>query len=85
MGPISTVVAACATGTQSIGEAAEMFGEQLGDTPYEISHTLEAAVKAAKSEADSGDTVLLAPACASFDQFENFEKRGEAFEALVRE
>ncbi len=68
-----------------IGEAAEMFAEQLGDTPYEISATLEAAVKAAKSEAEAGDTVLLAPACASFDQFENFEKRGEAFESLVRE
>ena len=67
-----------------IGEAAEMFAAQLGDTPYEISETLEAAVKAAKSEAEAGDTVLLAPACASFDQFENFEKRGEAFEELVR-
>ena len=68
-----------------IGEAAEMFAQQLGDTPYEICETLEAAVKAAKAEAEAGDTVLLAPACASFDQFENFEKRGEAFEALVRE
>ncbi|OUS07193.1 UDP-N-acetylmuramoylalanine--D-glutamate ligase [Rhodobacterales bacterium 52_120_T64] len=67
-----------------IGEAAEMFAGQLGDTPYEISETLEAAVKAAKAEAEAGDTVLLAPACASFDQFENFEKRGEAFETLVR-
>ncbi len=68
-----------------IGEAAAMFATQLGNTPYEISQTLEAAVNAAKAEAESGDTVLLAPACASFDQFENFEKRGEAFEVLVRE
>ena len=67
-----------------IGEAAEMFAGQLGDTPYEISGTLEAAVATAKAEAEEGDTVLLAPACASFDQFENFEKRGEAFEALVK-
>ncbi|MGE4611379.1 MAG: UDP-N-acetylmuramoyl-L-alanine--D-glutamate ligase [Paracoccaceae bacterium] len=66
-----------------IGEAAEMFAEQLGDTPHEISGTLEAAVKAAKAEAEAGDVVLLAPACASFDQFENFAKRGEAFEAFI--
>ncbi len=66
-----------------IGEAAEMFAAQLGDTPYEISETLEAAVKAAKVDAESGDTVLLAPACASFDQFESFEHRGEVFEKLV--
>lgn len=68
-----------------IGEAAEEFAAQLGDTPYEISGTLEAAVKAAKAEAEAGDVVLLAPACASFDQFESFEKRGELFEALVSE
>ena len=68
-----------------IGEAAAAFAEQLGDTPYEISGTLEAAVKTAKAEAEAGDTVLLAPACASFDQFENFEKRGEAFESLVKD
>lgn len=67
-----------------IGEAAETFAKQLGDTPYEISKTLDVAVSAAKRDAESGDTVLLAPACASFDQFENFEKRGEAFEAFVK-
>ena len=37
------------------------------------------------AEAEPGETVLLAPACASFDQFASFEARGEAFEALVRE
>ena len=46
--------------------------------------TLEAAVAAALAEAEAGETVLLAPACASFDQFASFERRGEAFEALVR-
>ncbi|MEO1000932.1 MAG: UDP-N-acetylmuramoyl-L-alanine--D-glutamate ligase, partial [Pseudomonadota bacterium] len=46
--------------------------------------TLEAAVAAAAADAEPGETVLLSPACASFDQFESFEARGEAFEALVR-
>jgi UDP-N-acetylmuramoylalanine--D-glutamate ligase len=41
-------------------------------------------VAAAAAEAEPGDTVLLAPACASFDQFANFEARGAAFEALVK-
>lgn len=67
-----------------IGEAAEDFALQLGDTPHVISGTLEAAMAAAKADAAQGDTILLAPACASFDQFESFEQRGEVFEALVK-
>ena len=67
-----------------IGEAAEEFAATLGETPHEVSGTLEAAVAAALAEAEAGETVLLAPACASFDQFASFEARGEAFEALVR-
>lgn len=66
-----------------IGEAAPDFAAQLGNTPHVISGTLEAAVKAAKADATQGDTILLAPACASFDQFESFEQRGEVFERLV--
>ena len=46
--------------------------------------TLDAAVAAALAEAEEGEVVLLAPACASFDQFESFEERGRAFEAPVR-
>jgi len=45
--------------------------------------TLEAAVYEARARAVSGDTVLLAPACASFDQFENYEHRGREFKRLV--
>jgi UDP-N-acetylmuramoylalanine--D-glutamate ligase len=67
-----------------IGEAAEAFAATLGDVPHEISGTLEAATRAALAEAEPGDVVLLAPACASFDQFSSFEARGEAFAALVR-
>ena len=67
-----------------IGEAAGAFAATLGPVPHEVAGTLEAAVAAALAEAEPGETVLLAPACASFDQFASFEARGEAFEALVR-
>ena len=67
-----------------IGEAAEAFAATLGEVPHVVSGTLEAALAAALDEAEEGETVLLAPACASFDQFVSFEARGEAFEALVR-
>lgn len=70
-----------------IGEAAEEFAKTLGDVPHEISETLETAVPdAARDAAASGlaaSVVLLSPACASFDQFPNFEKRGERFRDLV--
>jgi UDP-N-acetylmuramoylalanine--D-glutamate ligase len=45
--------------------------------------TLETAVERAHDAAKSGDVVLLAPACSSFDQFENYEHRGRTFRALV--
>ncbi len=44
---------------------------------------MEVAVARAKAEAEAGDTVLLAPAAASFDQYPNFEKRGDHFTDLV--
>jgi UDP-N-acetylmuramoylalanine--D-glutamate ligase len=67
-----------------IGEAAADFAATLGDTPHTIAGTLDAAVQQALAEAEEGDVVLLAPACASFDQYESFEHRGRAFEAAVR-
>ena len=67
-----------------IGEAAMDFAATLGATPHAVSGDLASAVAAAAAEAQPGDTVLLAPACASFDQFADFEARGEAFRALVR-
>ena len=66
-----------------IGEAAEGFAEQLGDTDYVVSGDLDLAVAEAAAAAQEGDVVLLAPACASFDQFASFEARGDAFVAAV--
>ncbi len=66
-----------------IGFSAKDFALQLGDTPYELCDTMEVAVAKAAAEAQAGDTVLLAPAAASFDQYPNFEKRGEDFIAKV--
>jgi UDP-N-acetylmuramoylalanine--D-glutamate ligase len=66
-----------------IGESAKDFAATLeGRVPYEISFTLEKAVASASAEAQTG-VVLLSPACASFDQFRDFEHRGEAFRAAV--
>ncbi len=70
-----------------IGEAAEQFGRELeGRAPYEQCGVIDAAVAAAFADAKtSGEdaVVLLSPACASFDQFSDFEARGEAFRHAV--
>ncbi len=66
-----------------IGREADAFALQLGDVALEVCKTMEAAVKAAARDAQSGDTVLLAPAAASFDQYDNFEERGDDFAAQV--
>lgn len=66
-----------------IGHSARDFALQLGDTPYEICETMARAVARAAAEAEPGDVVLLAPAAASFDQYPDFEKRGEDFTAHV--
>ncbi|WCR11692.1 UDP-N-acetylmuramoyl-L-alanine--D-glutamate ligase [Paracoccus stylophorae] len=66
-----------------IGHSARDFALEIGQTPHEIVETMDRAVALAASEAQPGETVLLAPAAASFDQYPNFEKRGEHFTALV--
>jgi len=67
-----------------IGHSAREFALQLGNTPYEICETMARAVAHASDEAEAGEVVLLAPAAASFDQYPNFEKRGEDFVAEVQ-
>ena len=68
----------------TIGEAGPLFARLLeGEMPVEQSGTLEAAVRAAAANARAGEAVLLSPACASFDQFRDFEARGDAFRAAV--
>ena len=72
-----------------IGDAANEFAATLGaDVPHEIAGTLDNALAAAARDAEKSmaaePVVLLSPACASFDQYRNFEIRGDAFRALVR-
>ena len=68
-----------------IGAAAPKIQSQIeGAAPVIAAGTIEQAVAEASSRAVAGDTVLLAPACASFDQFQNYEVRGRVFKSLVQ-
>ncbi len=69
-----------------IGEAAHQFAATLAGVPHMLCGTLEVAVEAAHpaTRGRRGATVLLSPACASFDQFSDFEARGERFRRLVQ-
>ncbi|MDO8494083.1 MAG: UDP-N-acetylmuramoyl-L-alanine--D-glutamate ligase [Deltaproteobacteria bacterium] len=66
------------------GEAKEKIKKALTGTKTVLVENLKEALTQASREAKKGETVLLSPACASFDQFKNFEERGEAFTNLVR-
>jgi len=69
----------------TIGAAAEKIESQIkGSAEIVHAETLDLAVKRIASAAEAGDIVLLAPACASFDQFQNYEERGRVFKQLVR-
>ena len=68
----------------TIGAAGAQFADLLtGTMPVSYCETLDRAVMAAATAAQPGETVLLSPACASFDQFRDFEARGDAFRAAV--
>jgi UDP-N-acetylmuramoylalanine--D-glutamate ligase len=68
-----------------VGEAAGELAEALRDVPHELSGDLASAVGAAAVAAQPGEVVLLSPACASYDQFRDFEARGDEFRRLVEE
>ena len=92
--PLAAAMKEKVRGVLLIGSAADKIENHLrgirrgirhGDVSIVKCGTLEAAVRHAHASATAGDTVLLAPACASFDQFENFEHRGREFKRLVNE
>jgi UDP-N-acetylmuramoylalanine--D-glutamate ligase len=86
--PYEVLAAAFCEGDHAylIGEAASELGAALSEAniPYVVSGTLEQGLADAASAAAAGDVVLLSPACASFDQFRDFEHRGEEFRRLVQ-
>ncbi len=83
---LAKLLKAKAHGVMLIGAATPIIRGQLsGEVPLTDCETLETAVAEAYRRAKPGDTVLLAPACASFDQFRSYEHRGEVFKTLVRQ
>jgi len=68
----------------TIGAAAAKIESQIKDVEIVHAETLDHALRKAQASAQPGDVVLLAPACASFDQFKNYEHRGQAFKEIVR-
>ena len=83
--PLRDAVARHCAGVYLIGvEAAALRVALDGTAPLHDCETLDRAVASARAAAHSGEVVLLSPACASYDQFDNFEARGEAFRALAR-
>jgi UDP-N-acetylmuramoylalanine--D-glutamate ligase len=83
--PLAALVGQRARAVYLIGDASEELAAALAPAGVELHRAgdLGHAVTAARAAARPGDTVLLSPACASFDQYPNFEARGEHFRALV--
>ncbi|MET0603306.1 MAG: UDP-N-acetylmuramoyl-L-alanine--D-glutamate ligase [Baekduia sp.] len=83
--PLHDAVARHCAGVYLIGAEAPSLRAVLdGAAPLHDCETLDRAVAAARAAAKPGEVVLLSPACASYDQFDNFEARGEAFRQLAR-
>jgi UDP-N-acetylmuramoylalanine--D-glutamate ligase len=83
--PLASLVRAKARKLILIGEDAETIaGELAGEAPLERARDMKDAVAVSFQAAKPGDIVLLAPACASFDMFENFEDRGRTFKKEVQ-
>lgn len=85
--PILALIAQKVKGIVAIGEGAEKIEAELGPHTAQVARaeTMAEAVQFARLMAESGDTVLLSPACASFDMFENYEDRGDQFRRIVQE
>ncbi len=82
--PLAAALRSKARAAILIGEAAEKIARDIGDSVLCLpAGTLERAVEMSAERAQAGDTVLLGPACSSFDQFENYEHRGRVFKQLV--
>ena len=84
--PLRDPVVRFVKGVFLIGQDAPIIAEVLADSvPCDLSETLQNAVAQAAKQAQSGDIILLSPACASFDQFSDYVARAEAFVAEVQE
>lgn len=84
--PLARALKARARAALLVGEAASLIRGQLGEeVPTVEAGTIRAALRYAARNARPGDTVLLAPACASFDQYPNYVERGLEFQRLVKE
>lgn len=84
--PLGDALAQRARAVVLIGEDAPLIEQAIaGRVPVEHAASMDQAVRTAHKLAQPGDVVLLSPACASFDMFENFEHRGQAFVTAVRE
>jgi UDP-N-acetylmuramoylalanine--D-glutamate ligase len=84
-GPARELLAEKAAAVYLIGQAAEAMAAAWHATvPCALCGTLDQAVATAWREVQPGDTILLSPACASFDQFRSFEERGERFVKMIR-
>ncbi len=83
--PLRDSLTAKAKAALLVGAAGPKIGDEIrGAVETEACGTIAAALEHARRHARPGDTVLLAPACASFDQFDNFEHRGRVFKEIVR-
>jgi UDP-N-acetylmuramoylalanine--D-glutamate ligase len=83
-GPLAAEVGPNVRSIHLVGAAAGELAAEFGDAAHD-DETLERAVLHAQAQAEPGDVVLLSPACASYDQYANFEERGDHFRRLVVE